>query len=87
MVVGGTNKERVRTAEHDARFGDDVLYVDRGFLRLRSDVAAGGYHDKRVCFAIQVLDVEPPEKDRRGRNDPLAQGQAFAQHPDDCHRA
>ena len=61
-----------RTAEHDARFGDDVLYVDRGFLCLCSDVAAGGYHDKRVRLAIQVLDVETPEKDRRGSNDPLA---------------
>ena len=67
----GGQEAGIRTAEHDARFGDDVLYVDRGFFCLRSDIAAGGYHDERVRLAIQVLDVESPEKDSRGRNDPL----------------
>jgi hypothetical protein len=73
----------VRTAEHEARFRDDIFDVDGGFFRLCGDVAACGYHDERVRLAVQVFDVEPPEKDRGGGDNSLTQGQAFAQHRDD----
>ena len=69
-----------RTAEHEARFRDDVFDMNWGFFGLCSDVAACSYHDKGVCFAVQVFDVEPPEKDRGRGDDALAQSQAFAQH-------
>ena len=71
-----------RTAEHDTRLGDDVFDVDRGFFSLCSDVAAGSYHDKRIGLAVQVFDVESPEKDRGSGDDALPQSQAFAQHRD-----
>jgi hypothetical protein len=54
--------------------------MDRGFFRFCSDVAARRYHDKWVCLAVQVFDVESPEKDRGSGDDALTQCQAFAQH-------
>jgi hypothetical protein len=54
--------------------------MDWGFFRLGGDVAARRHHDKRVCLAIQVFDVESPEKDRGSGDDALTQSQAFAQH-------
>jgi hypothetical protein len=78
---GGESKlARTLTAEHEARLGDDVFDVDRGFFRLCSDVAARSYYDKRVCLAVQVFDIESPEKDRGSGDDALTQSQAFTQH-------
>ena len=57
--------------------------MDGGFFCLCGDVAACGYHDERVGLAVQVFDVEPPEKDRGCGDNSLTQGQAFAQHRDD----
>jgi hypothetical protein len=57
--------------------------MDRGFLGLCGNITARSYHDKRLCLAVQVFDVESPEKDRGSCDDSLTQAQAFAQHCDD----
>ena len=61
--MGKVRLARTYTAEHDARLRDDIFDVDRGFFSLCSDVAARSYHDERVCLAVQIFDVESPEKD------------------------
>jgi hypothetical protein len=67
-----------RTAEHEARFGDDIFDVDWGFFGFCGNVATCSYHHERVCLAVQVFDVESSEKDRGGGDHSLTQGQAFA---------
>ena len=78
--MGKVRLARTYTAEHDTRVRDDIFDVDREFFSLCSDVAARSYHDERVCLAVQIFDMELPEKDCGSGDDTLMQSEAIAQH-------
>ena len=78
--MGKVRLARTYTAEHDTRVRDDIFDVDREFFSLCSDVAARSYHDERVCLAVQIFDMELPEKDCGSGDDVLMQSEAIAQH-------
>ena len=59
-----------------------MLDVHRGFLRFCCDVAARGDDYERVCFRVQVLEIEPFEEDGRGGDDPLTEGEFLAESGD-----
>lgn len=47
--------------------------MNGGLLRLGSDITARRNNNKRICFAVRVLQVEPSEEDRGGRDNSLSE--------------